>query len=641
MNTRYQILTPVKLGRKVTRNRIVMSPMECRLNTMDGSPTQQMIDYYEARARGGVGMIIVENTYIDDLASRSSLSSSGLCSDHQISGKALLADAITFHGALAVIQLSHGGRQANARATGRECVAPSPVPCKVTQRMPRELTVEEVEKIIGNFADAAVRAKKAGFDGVEIHGAHGYLLAEFLSPYTNKRKDAYGGSFENRARMPKEVIRRVREKVGRDFIVGYRISVDEYLGSEGIQPQDACRFAAEVQDDIDYINCSAGNYETSPFTITNSTYQPKGKLIPLAAEMKNHVSIPVIAVGSLDAQLGEQVLKNGDADLVAFGRQLIVDPEFANKIAEDRWDDIRPCCRGQEGCTSGFDDGYPIRCELNPSAGQERRFQLKKAKRPQKVVIIGGGCAGLEAARVADMMGHRVVLLEKSGCLGGHLNEAVIPPFKDKTRDALTWLIRQVKGGGTQIELNADTSPDKITALQPDIIIVAVGSTYTVPPVMGVAHAIYADEALMHIERVGQHVVVIGGGLVGAETAMTLAESGRNVVIVEMLDALAVGMDENARAALHARIRGDNIGVLTSHTVKEIRARSLVCSKGGEEKMLDADTIVIAAGLTANVKDAAQYDHLGIRTVRIGDCIRARNIYSAMHEAWKAALHIS
>ena len=386
----YMMLDSIRIGGKIMKNRIAMAPMECRLNTVDGSPTQLMIDYYEARAKGGVGMIIVENTFVDCRASRSSVASSGLCSGHQIAAKALLAEAIRDHGALAILQLSHGGRQANKEATGQMCVAPSPIPCKVMRRVPKELSISEIEEIEDAFAVAALRAKKAGFDGVEVHGAHGYLLCEFLSPYTNKRTDHYGGSYENRSRMPKEVIRKVRESVGRDFIVGYRISVDEFLGSAGLRPAESCRFIAEVQDGIDYVNCSAGNYETGPFAITNSTYEPQGKLIPLAAKMKQRVKIPVMAVGSLDARLGEKALQDGYADIVAFGRQLIADPNFANKIYEGRIDDIRPCCRGNEGCSSGFDIGYPMRCELNPAAGQEKRYRIRKTDIPKRIVVVGG-----------------------------------------------------------------------------------------------------------------------------------------------------------------------------------------------------------------------------------------------------------
>ncbi len=639
----FKLLEPIQIGRRTVKNRIVMPPMECRFNTVDGSPTQLMVDYYEARAKGGTGMIIVENTFVDDLESRSSAASSGLYNDHQISAKAVLAEAIKEHGALALIQLSHGGRQASLAATGLECVAPSPIPCKVTGRMPRELTECEIKRIENDFARAAVRAKKAGFDGVEIHGAHGYLLMEFLSPYTNKRTDKYGGSFENRMRMPKEVVQKVRESVGRDFIIGFRISVDEYIGNEGLLPRESCAFITEIQELIDYVHCSAGNYETEPFCLTCSTYEPMGKLIPLADEMKKHVSIPVIAVGSFDARLGEDVLRSCKADMAAFGRQHIAEPEFAKKLYEGRIDDIRPCCRANEGCTSGFANGYPIRCELNPAVGRERRFELKKAEKKKRVVVIGGGCAGMEAARVADRMGHDVTLLEKSDRFGGHLIEAVVPPFKNKTADALKWLIRQVQNSGIKAELNADTSPERIVSLNPDAVILAVGSKYATPPVKGVEHAVYADDALLHQEKTGKNVVVIGGGLVGVETALTLAENrGANVSIVEMLGGLSYNMDGNARRAMLKRIEMDGIRVFCSTTVSEIRHASVVCKGIGEETTeIPSDTTVIAVGLKADSNEVEKYSALGIKTIKIGDCKQARSISKCLYEAWCAAFELN
>ena len=376
------LISPLKIRDKVLKNRIVMPPMECRLNTIDGSPTQEMIDYYAKRAQGGTGMIIVENTFIDNLESRSSVASSGLYSDHQIWRKAELAEAIKEYDCVAIIQLSHGGRQANPAATGLECVAPSPIPCQVTQRMPRELTIDEIHRIQNDFVQAAIRAQKAGFDGVEIHGAHGYLLCEFLSPYANHRTDEYGGNYENRARMIKEIVHQTREAVGQHFIIGLRLSVDEWLGEKGLQPDETCRLAHELEEMIDYVNCSAGNYETGAYCQTSSTYDDKGKIVYLAEEMKKHVQIPVIAVGSLDVDLAEQVLNEGKADLVAFGRALICEPNIGNKVKEGRVADIRPCCRANEGCFSGFAKGYPIRCELNPAAGQERKYALYKVQHP-------------------------------------------------------------------------------------------------------------------------------------------------------------------------------------------------------------------------------------------------------------------
>ncbi len=643
MGEKYIINTPFKIGTKTMRNRIVLPPMETRMNTITGDAMPELIDYYEARAKGGCGMIIVENTYVDNLESRSSSASSGLYIDHLMPRKAMLAEAIHDHGCLAVIQLSHGGRQASAVSTGLECIAPSPIPSGVIKRMPREITKEEILRIENDFALAADRAKRAGFDGVEIHGAHGYLLAEFMSPGINKRTDEYGGSFANRLRMPRETIEKVREKVGKDFIVGFRISVNEFMGAEGLETDEACKFVKALEGMLDYVHCTAGIYETKGQGICQPVYQPAGKLLPLAAEMKKAVNIPVIAVGSLDFKLAEDALQKGYADLVAIGRQQIAEPEFGKKVAEGRFDDIRPCCRANEGCQSGFFRVYPMRCELNPSVGRERQYRIRKTHDPKRIVIVGGGCSGLEAARVADLMGHEVILLEKADHLGGHLNEAVLPPHKTKTLAFYGWLMRQVKKGNTSIILNASTSPEEIKALKPGAVFIAVGSTYVVPPLAGKEHAVYADKALFDQDCIGKSAIVIGGGLVGCEVAITLAENkGCNVTIVEMLDDLNQNMDFSARMTMIERIEKDGIKVLCSHKVKEILPDGIVCTgPDGAEQTLKAESVVMALGLKADDSNAAQYENLGIPAVRIGDCQSARTFRYCTEDAWRAVFQLT
>ena len=641
MERQYLINRPFTIGNKVMRNRIVLPPMETRMSTITGDAMPELIDYYEARAKGGCGMIIVENTYVDALESRSSSASSGLYSDHLMPRKAMLAEAIKDHGCLAVIQLSHGGRQASAASTGLECVAPSPIPSPFVKRQPRELTREEIRRIQRGFALAADRAKRAGFDGVEIHGAHGYLLGEFMFPGANRRADEYGGSFENRLRMPRETIEAVRQAVGRDFIVGFRISVDEFLGPQGLEPEEACRFVQELEGLLDYVHCSAGTYETKGQGICQPVYQPAGKLLPLAARMKQAVRIPVIAVGSLDFKRAEAALEAEQADLVAIGRQQICYPEFANKAAQGRIDDIRPCCRANEGCQSGFFRVYPMRCELNPAAGRERKYRIRKTLQPKRIVILGGGCAGLEAARVGGLMGHDVVLLERSGTLGGHMNEAVLPPFKEKTEAYFRWLVRQVERGTAAVILDADTSPERIRAMKPDLLLIAVGSNYLVPPFPGKEHALYADQVLFDTGKAGNRVVVIGGGLVGCEVALTLAETrGCQVTIVEMLNGLNQNMDTSARNTMLERIERNGIQVLCNHRVEEILPDGIRCTGPEGEKRLASDTTVIAMGLKADDQNAARYESLGIPWFRIGDCKSARSFAACTEGAWRVLFQL-
>lgn len=592
-----KLLEPILIGGSLAKNRIVMAPMETRLSTISGDITQAMIDYYAQRAKGGAGLIIVENTFIDNLASRASLSSSGLYSDHLIAGKNILAEAIQENGALAIIQISHGGRQAREGATAYEAVAPSAVMCSVTKRMPHVLTKDEIVKIEYEFAKAAYRAEQAGFDGVEIHGAHGYLVCSFLSPLTNLRSDEYGGSLENRGRFAANILRKVRSKVSADFIVGYRISASEYIKG-GLEPQEACNFVASVQQSINYIHVSAGIYESPSFWSIASTYIPAGQMIPLASQMKKAVNISVIAVGSLDPKLAEQVLQNKEADLIAFGRALIADPFMPKKLKEGRQEDIRPCIRGNNGCISRFYAGCAIRCEVNPACGQEVHFSIDKAKMPKRVMIAGGGISGMEAARVAALMGHKVTLFEKEKTLGGHMVESTKQEFKAGEAELFKWLITQVTKSGARILLNTPVTPEAIVRENPDFLILAVGSKYMRSEISGADNALLAGEVLENSSLAGEKVIVVGGGLVGAETALTLALSGRRVTLLEMTAQIAQKHESGSREALIQSLQRQKVCILTGYTALEIGARHVIAKDAsGIALTIDADTVVLATGL--------------------------------------------
>jgi len=638
MDKQWKLLEPVRVGTRLFKNRMIMAPMETRLSNPDGSSTREMAAYYAARAKGGVAAIVVENTFVDSKASRSSLVSSGLHNDHMIASKYLVAEAIKENGAVAILQLSHGGRQANAGATGLPAVAPSAVACKVVQREPHPLTLEEIHEIEDAFVAAALRAKRAGFDGVEIHGAHGYLISSFLSPYTNKRTDEYGGSLENRGRFPRVIARRIREAVGPDYIVGYRISGAEFVDG-GLTIEEACAFARTIEDTVDYIHVSAGNYETMAAWMIPPFYIPPAPIVDLAARMKQAVRIPVITVGALDAELGEQALAEGKADLVAYGRALIADPELPNKIATGRVDEIRPCCRGNEGCISLFFAGAPIRCEVNPLCGRETEIRLEKVEQPRNVVIAGGGIAGLEAARVATEIGHRVTLLEQSDRLGGHYIEGSEPDFKRESRRLLDWEIRAVGKSGARVLTNTPATPAAIASYHPDVLIVAVGSDYARPSIAGIDKAVLPDAALMQPERVGRRVIVVGGGMVGSETALSLAGKGKQVTIVEMLPDICQEDEPLSQVAVKAKLAERGVKIVTNCRVTEVLDDGVrATDAGGNSLHLSADTTVVALGLQA--RHAPELENLAAQTFHIGDCVDARKIFNGFHEAWHAVMSI-
>ena len=634
---KWKLLEPANIGSKRVKNRIIMAPMETRLSTIAGDVTNEMIDYYTERAKGGAGVIITENTFVDNLASRSSLISSGLYTDHLIAGKNILAEAIKENGALAIMQLSHGGRQAREGASAYEAVAPSAVMCSVTKRMPRELDINEITEIENAFAEAASRAKQAGFDGVEIHGAHGYLVCSFLSPLTNLRIDEYGGNLENRGRFARNIINKIRVKTGKDFIIGYRISASEYIKG-GLEPEEACSFAASIQQFIDYIHVSAGIYESPSFWNIASTYVPSGQLIPLASQMKKAVKIPVVAVGSFNPQLAEQVLINGDADFIAFGRALIADPRMPKKLSENREQDIRPCIRGNEGCISRFHSGCAIRCEVNPACGREAHYRIRKVSQPKKVLIVGGGVSGMEAARVAALIGHEVILIEKENKLGGHMIESTRQEFKSNEAELLRWIITQVEKNEVKVFLNTFATVDTIIQEKPDALILATGSEYMRPNIKGAQNAFLAGEILENTSLSGDNVIIIGGGLAGAETALTLAIEKRKVTIVEMLDQIAQKHEPGTREALIQRLQHENVCIMTGHTVLEIEAGLVIASdSGGNIIRIKGDTVVLASGLASRV--SSDLSNVITNTFSIGDCVEARKIYQCMHEAWNVVIN--
>jgi 2,4-dienoyl-CoA reductase-like NADH-dependent reductase (Old Yellow Enzyme family)/thioredoxin reductase len=615
----------------VLRNRIVMAPMLSRLCDPDGIVSQKLIDYYAERAKGGAGLIIVEYCYIDEKESKANQGQLGAYSDQLIAGLGDLAETIQEWGAKAILQICHAGRSTSAKFMGRQPMAPSAMP-GYTGEMAREMTLEEIEAAMDSFAEAARRAKTAGFDGVELHGAHGYLMAQFLSPFTNRRTDIYG---KNRGLFALQTLERVRARVGPDYVVGYRMSGEEFIEG-GITLEETRAFARRLEErGIDYLHVSGGIIEVGEHFVI-PMYFPKGYLLHLAEGIKQAVKIPVVAVGAIhDPSLAEESLKKKRADLIAMGRALIADPELPRKIQSGRPEDIRTCLRCNEGCSSRVRQGKTQRCAVNAEVGRERTLRIHPASKPKQVVVIGGGPAGMEAARVLALRRHKVTLIEKENELGGLLRYASVPDFKEELRSFLQYLKIQVKKTGVEVLEGRRATLDLVKELNPDAVVLAAGSTMPVPEIPGVQKSFAASalDLLSGKFQPGDRVLVAGGAAMGCEIAAHLASLGKKVVMVEMMGGLALDLENRSRAALLHLLKERGVSTFLNWRLEKIEeGRVLLSDRSGNRKEVETDSVILALGLKPN-QDLLEPLRKSYPEVQvIGDCREPRKIYQAVHE---------
>ena len=608
-----------------------MAPMLSRLGDPNGVVSPKLIDYYAERARGGVGVIIVEYCYIDDKESKAHPGQLGVYDDQLIAGLGDLAEAIQEWGAKTVLQICHAGRSTSARYMGRRPIAPSAMPSP-TGEMAREMTLEEIEATIESFAEGARRAKTAGFNGVELHGAHGYLLAQFLSPYTNRRADKYG---RDRGLFALETLDRVRSRVGNDYLVGYRMSGEEFVEG-GVTLKETKAFAKRLEErGIDYIHVSAGIAETGQ-NIIIPMYLPKGHLLPFAEGIKSAVTVPVVAVGAIhDPELAEETLQKNRADLIGMGRALIADPELPQKIQSGQLEEIRTCLRCNEGCSSRVPQNKSQRCAINAEVGRERQMRIHPVSKAKHVCVIGGGPAGMEAARVLALRRHRVTLIEKEKELGGLLRYATVPDFKVELRSFLEYLKTQVEKLGVEILRNRQATPEIVKELKPDSVVLAAGSTLRLPDIPGAGKPFVATfgELFCGQFKPGERVVVAGGAAMGCEIAAHIAFSGKKVTLVEMLGDLASDLEMRARLALLQLLKERGVKILTNWKLEKIdNGYVLLAGRDWKKQEVPTDSVILALGLTSNqelvkpLKESFSDIHV------IGDCVEPRKIYQAIHE---------
>ncbi len=466
------------IGKVRIKNRIVMPPMGTNFTGTDGMVCDRNIRYYRERARGGTGLIIVEAVYIHQSA-KHRVYGIGASDDKFIPGLRRLAETIKEHGAVPAVQLIHNGRLMSSKSSGVPVVAPSAITHRLTGEVPREMTLDEINLMIESFGAAAARVVEAGFQVVEVHGAHGYLLQQFLSPYSNRRQDQYGGSFENRARFPLEVVRSVRKRVAGMAPVTYRLSATEFMPG-GLTVEDMSNFAEILEaEGINGLHVSVGMNETdySIGQVVQPIYYAPGHLAKYARAIKTRVRIPVIAVGRINGpEIAEDILARGDADFVATGRALFADPQWPRKAMEGRTEDIRKCVACNMGCIGRLMQQHDVRCTQNPWVAMEFEAGIPPADVKKRVLVLGGGPAGLEAARVAAARGHKVTLFEKEAQLGGQMRIASVPPGKAELSEVVRARVHDLEKLGVEVKCGVEITPDAIAAAKPDVVIEAIGA---------------------------------------------------------------------------------------------------------------------------------------------------------------------
>jgi len=645
VKTRFEkLFEPGSIGSMRLKNRLVMPPMATNFGTKEGMVTQRTIDYYEERAKGGVGLVIVEFTGVDSPVGRATPRQLLIDDDKFVPGLGELAQAIKRQGAKAAIQIHHVGRQGLSSITGHQPVAPSPIPASDGIRpegeIPRELTPSEISAIVARFGEGAERARRAGFDGVEIHGAHGYLISQFLSPLANRRQDAYGGSLENRARMLLEVIQAVGERVGKDYPVWCRLSALE-IGVEGGITLEETQTVAQLAEKagVDAIHVSA--HAVAPGRRPPMAQMP-GVLVPLAEGIKKVVSVPVIAVSRIPPELGESVLREGKADFIAIGRGLFADPHLPRKVASGKGEDVTPCMCCLACLDSLMWRREGVCCAVNAAVGREREYELKPAEDVKEVVVVGGGPGGMEAARVASLRGHRVILFDEGDELGGQLLLASRPPFKDTVDTFRRYLVAQMAKLGVELWLGQKFTADLLDQLKPDAVVLATGVIPFVPDIPGIeGKQVFLASQVLDGAETGEQVAVIGGELVGCETTLHLAQQGKRVTIMRRGPQLAAKVNPHVGVPLIRRLEAKGVTILTGVQYEEITgAGVIVRTEAGERRTVEADTVVLAAGARPNTELLSSVEGKAAQVICVGDCVEPRGIREAVEAGYRAGLSL-
>jgi 2,4-dienoyl-CoA reductase-like NADH-dependent reductase (Old Yellow Enzyme family)/thioredoxin reductase len=640
MSSLEHLLSPITIKGTQFPNRVVIPPMGTGLCAPGGLVNDALLAYSKRQAQSGAGLFISEITAIHPNGAVSPMEV-GAYDDKFIPGLKKLAEAMHTGGGKAAMQLHHGGRESFYMLKKGRAIGPSASPSLIYGQPPKEMTLDDIDEIVAAFGSAAARAREAGFDAVEIHGAHGYLLTQFLSAISNQRTDQYGGDFANRARFVIDVVRSVRESVGDDFPILLRISAEEFI-KNGYSVDDVVSILPELMAaGTDVLHASIGTHG-SPGSITSaSPMQATGFNVWRAKKLKNAAQAPVIAVGRFnDPGPADDVIKNGEADFVAFGRQQLCDPDFLEKARQNRSQDIRVCIACNQGCIEReMFESKSVRCAINPETGQELIYPKVEAKTARKVMIVGAGPAGLTAAYEAKRLGHEVSLYEKEKVPGGNLLFACKAPHKEIYGDWIQWLITQVEKIGVEIKTGQTVTAETIDKMAPDAVILAAGGDKIIPALDGIDQPLVCDAWQILGETIapGKNVVVVGGGLIGMETATFLGARGSQVTLIEQLPNSPVPNFTSHGYAVHKQLRNDGCQFRFGSALKKINQNSVVIAGNDAEETIEGiDQVVLAVGMKPRNELEAHLKQSGIRYFVVGDALQVRRIMEATEEGAQA-----
>ena len=645
MKKEYQhIFEPFTVRRMTMKNRIMMTPMGTNYGESSGEMSFLHINYYEQRAKGGVGLIMVENASVDSPEGSNGTTQLRIDHDNYLPRLFKLTETVHKHGACIGIQINHAGASAQSARTNMQPVSASDIPSKAGGEIPRPLSKDEIMRIVKKYGEAAKRAQIAGFDTVEIHGGHSYLLSQFLSPITNKRTDEFGGSLENRARFARLVIEEVRRQVGPFFPIFLRISADEFMEG-GNTLEDSLEYLKYLEKEVDVIDVSCGLNGSIQYQI-DANHFPDGWRSYMAKAVKERFGKPCVTMGNIrDPHVAEDILARGDADLIGMGRGLIADPDWCNKAQYGDVCDIRKCISCNVGCVGNRIGGNkPLRCTVNPDLIGGEAYKKQKVNKPCNVVVVGAGTAGLEAACTAAEVGCKVTLLEKEKEAGGLSVEISKIPAKKRLADFPTYLkYRASKLPNLTIKTGVDATVAEIKKHTPDLVVNATGSVPLLPPIEGLHDNLGKKDASVYSikdmiadvknypeDMTGKKVVVVGGGAVGLDVVEFFAPRGAETTIIEMMLVIGNGLDASSTSSMKECMEKHHVRQMTNTALQKVNAHSFLVKYDGKEEELPFDYGFVCLGMRANapIWNDIQEAFTGedVEVLNIGDSVRARRI---------------